>query len=199
MDDAFRCIPLQVVASLPSVPSGLRMEQSGPSDFTRCESRHTGRIGACSWLCERTHPRSRSLNAAARSQPHCRHRQRPSRLSIRTLSGVSRWPLPHWSGTSLEAILRRRSALENGTIVVLLAGIRPPLPLPGFQALVGGTPSGRPRATPRHLRRIDEQVRRPRCLCDRPQEPAAVLKLEFRRRCKSACHLERSGRIGELP
>ena len=41
----------------------------------------------------------------------------------------SRWPLPHLSGTSLEAILRRRSALENATIVVLLLGIRPPLPI----------------------------------------------------------------------
>jgi hypothetical protein len=91
MDDAFRCRPLQDVVSLPGAPSGLCVRQSRPSDFIRCESGHTGPVGASSWLCERTQPvRCRSLNAAARSQPHCRHRQRPSRLSIRTLSGVSR-------------------------------------------------------------------------------------------------------------
>ena len=35
MDDAFRCRPLQVVASRLNAPSGLRVQQSGPSDFIR--------------------------------------------------------------------------------------------------------------------------------------------------------------------
>ena len=75
MDGAFRCRPLQVVASLPSAERTSRA--------TICSKRfHPLRkpayrnVGACSWLCERTQPvRCRSLNAAARSQPHLRHRQ----------------------------------------------------------------------------------------------------------------------------
>jgi hypothetical protein len=38
--------------------------------------------------------RCRTLNATARSRPHCRQRHRRSRWSIRTLSDVSQWPLP---------------------------------------------------------------------------------------------------------
>jgi hypothetical protein len=72
--------------------------------------------------------RCRTLNATARSRPHCRQRHRRSRWSIRTLSDVSRWPLPQWSGTWMEALLQRQSTLENGTIAVLLVGITPPLP-----------------------------------------------------------------------
>jgi len=92
---------------------------SGPSDFIRCESRQTGPVGACSWLCECTQPvRCRSLNAAARSHPHRRHRQRPSRLSIRTLSGVSRWPLPHWhfAGGNLAATVSARERNDSRAI-----------------------------------------------------------------------------------
>ena len=107
----------------------VRVGHSGPGDFIRCESRHTDPLGACSWLCERTQPvRCRSLNAAARSLPHCRHRHRRSRWSIRTFPTVSRWPLPQWSGIWTRAILRRRSARENGMTSVLLVAIAPPLP-----------------------------------------------------------------------
>ncbi len=55
----------------------------------------------------------RTLNATARSRPHCRQRQRRSRWSIRTLSDVSRWPLPQRLGTWMEALLRRQSTLER--------------------------------------------------------------------------------------
>ena len=108
----------------------LRVRQSGPGDFIRCERRHTDPMGACSRLCERTQPvRRRSLNAAARSLPQCRHRHRRSRWSIRTFPTVSRWPLPQWSGIWTRAILRRRSALVNGMTVALLVGSAPPLPI----------------------------------------------------------------------
>lgn len=110
--------------------SGFRVRQSGQSDFARCESRHSSPVGACSCPCERTQPvRCRALNAAARSLAHCRQRHRRSRWSIRTLFGVSGCPLPQCSGISIEALLRRRSALENGITAVLLVEITPPLPL----------------------------------------------------------------------
>jgi hypothetical protein len=114
----------------PGASSRLRVRQSGQSVFVRCDGRHTGPIGACSQLCERTQPaRRRSLNAAARALAQCRQRHRRSPCSIRTLSGVSRWPLPQRSGIATEALLRRRSSLENETTAVLLVGITPPLPL----------------------------------------------------------------------
>ena len=113
----------------PGASSSLRMKHPSQGHFIRCESRHTGPIRACSQLCERTQPvRRRSLNAAARSLPHCRHRHRRSRWSIRTLPTVSQWPLPQCSGIWTRAILRRRSARENGITSVSLVGIAPPLP-----------------------------------------------------------------------
>jgi len=84
MATVFRWQTLQVVASVPSARADFAWDYRVQSDFIRCESRQTGPVGACSWLCECTQPvRCRSLNAAARSHPHRRHRQRPSRLSIR--------------------------------------------------------------------------------------------------------------------
>ena len=154
------------------------MAQSGQSDFIRSKSAHAGRIAACSWPCERTHPvRRRSLNAAARPLPHCRHRHRRSRCSIRTLSGVSRWPLPQWSGISLEALLQRRSARENGMTSVLLVAIAPPLPTKR------GSGSANLRA--RYL----QHPRR----CQRARIASRISARSSRRLCAPALALRRTG------
>ena len=45
MDDAFRCRPLRVVASLPSAPSGLRVGQSGPAISSAAKAGIPDRLG----------------------------------------------------------------------------------------------------------------------------------------------------------
>jgi hypothetical protein len=131
--NAFWCRPVRSVA-----PVSWRLAHSsratiGSSRFGRLRKSACRSDRSMLVPYERTHAvRRRSLNAAARALPHCRHRHRRSRWSIRTLSGVSRWPLPQRSGSSMQVLLRRRSALENGTTVVLLVEITPPLPLATF-------------------------------------------------------------------
>ena len=121
MDDAFRCRSLQVVASPLSAPSGLRVGQSGPSDFIRCESRHTGPVGSCSWLCECTHPvrcripKCTSAVAATLPAP-------PAALSPVYTDVVRRESMAFTTliGNFVEGNLSAAVSAENGTIVVLL-------------------------------------------------------------------------------
>jgi hypothetical protein len=83
----------------------------------------------CTWTKTYTAVLRRSRNAAARSRPHCRQRQRSSQSSLCRLSGVSGCPLPHVGGiTGGSAASGSSAALVKHTAPIEWRQSGPPLP-----------------------------------------------------------------------
>ena len=125
---AIRCNSLLGVAPVHFPTATVQHMSCG--DFIGSMNGHPYLTGSpsSSWRTTQAAGFCRRRNAVARSRRHCRQRQRLSHAAICTLPGVSGCPWPQWLGISVEAILRRRSARENGMTSVLLVGIAPPLP-----------------------------------------------------------------------
>src|SRR5437016_10301946 len=102
-------------------------------DFLGAMNGHPHLTGSPSSLWRKIQAASfcRPRNAAARSRPHCRQRQRLSRVAICTLPGVSACPFAHMGGVLhvfLAAAPCRSWASLKPTTPLEWLQIAPPLP-----------------------------------------------------------------------
>lgn len=152
-------------------------------------------VPSCIWRKTYAAVLCRIRNAAARSRPHRRQRQRPFRSSMCRFSGVSGCPFVHASGISISvrsvALSSSRVSLKHTTP---LEWLQSGPPLPHFYVadfLAGALEFSEAARSRRDEPRLRDRPLRAESSVPRPSTPAGFHARPPRRPCAAAAPLRR--------